>query len=45
MGMDSDSGKKVAIKIMNDNMDEKLKELVMVEVKAMENMKHVNIIS
>lgn len=45
MGMDSESGKKVAIKIMNDNMDEKLKELVMVEVKAMENMKHVNIIS
>lgn len=45
MGLDTDSGRKVAIKIMNDNMDEKLKELVLVEVKAMENLKHQHIIN
>ena len=45
MGHDTESGRKVAIKIMNDNLDEKMKDLVLTEVKAMENMNHTNIIT
>ena len=45
LGLDNESGRKVAIKIMNDNMDSKMKELVMNEVKAMQNLKQLNVIS
>lgn len=44
LAQDSESGKKVAIKIMNDNMDPNLKQLVMTEVKAMELLKHQHVI-
>lgn len=29
LGVDADTGRKCAVKIMNDNMDAKMKELVM----------------
>ena len=44
LAMDTESGRKVAVKIITDHMDPKLKELVMTEVKAMESLKHANII-
>ena len=44
LAMDTESGRKVAVKIITDHMDPKLKELVMTEVKAMESLKHSNII-
>eukprot|EP00356_Strombidium_inclinatum_P007966 CAMPEP_0170481584 /NCGR_PEP_ID=MMETSP0208-20121228/1965_1 /TAXON_ID=197538 /ORGANISM="Strombidium inclinatum, Strain S3" /LENGTH=472 /DNA_ID=CAMNT_0010754319 /DNA_START=29 /DNA_END=1447 /DNA_ORIENTATION=- len=45
LGLDTESGRKVAIKVMNDNMDAKMKELVMNEVQAMQSLKHDNVIS
>jgi serine/threonine protein kinase len=45
LAIDSESGRKVAIKVINDNMDQALKQLVMAEVKAMENLKHDNVIT
>lgn len=45
LAMDTETGRKVAVKIMNDNIDPKMKELVMTEVKAMEPLKHLNIVS
>ena len=44
LAMDTESGRKVAVKIITDHMDPKLKELVMTEVKAMESLKQANII-
>lgn len=38
------TGAKVAVKIMNDNMDDKMQELVITEVQAMSKLKHMNII-
>ena len=35
LGFNTESGEKVAIKIMNKNMDAKTKELVLTEVQAM----------
>ena len=40
-----ETGKKVAIKIMNNNIDASLKALVMTEVKAMDQLKHENVIN
>jgi serine/threonine protein kinase len=44
LALDTETGKKVAVKIINDNMDLKLKELVMTEVQAMENLEHPHVI-
>jgi len=44
MALDTETGRKVAIKIINDNLDEKMLELVKVEVEAMSKFQHVNII-
>jgi len=40
-----ESGRPVAIKIMNSTLDEKLKALIMNEVTAMDVLKHENIIN
>lgn len=40
-----DTGRKVAIKVMNEDLDEKMKELVMTEVNALKSMApHMNVI-
>jgi serine/threonine protein kinase len=44
LALDPETGRKVAIKIINDNMDAKMKELVMNEVKAMEKLMHHHVI-
>ena len=45
LGLDTDSGRKVAVKVMNDNMDAKMQELVMTEVRAMGELKeHPNVV-
>ena len=45
LGLDTETGRKVAIKVMSDNMDAKIKELVMNEVQAMQNLQHTNVIN
>jgi serine/threonine protein kinase len=45
LAMDPETGRKVAIKIMNDNIDPNLKQLVMTEVKAMDQLKHKYVIN
>jgi len=45
LAVDTETGRKVAIKILNGDMDEKMKELVMTEVEAMSKLNHINIIS
>jgi serine/threonine protein kinase len=45
LGVDSESGRKVAIKIMHSNMSEHDKKLVMTEVQALQGLKNENIIS
>lgn len=44
LAIDETNGNKVAIKIMNSDLDEKMRELIMVEVQAMSKLKHANII-
>lgn len=44
LGLDRDTGRKVAVKIINDNMDPKMKELVITEVAAMSKIQHENVI-
>ena len=44
LALDTETGKKVAVKIINDHMDLKLKELVMTEVQAMENLDNPHVI-
>jgi BR serine/threonine kinase len=44
LGIDTESGRKVAIKIMHQNMSEQDKKLVMTEVQALQGLKHDNII-
>jgi serine/threonine protein kinase len=44
LGLDTDTGRKVAVKIINDNMDPKMKELVITEVAAMAKIQHENVI-
>lgn len=45
LGLDTETGRKVAVKIINDNMDTSLKSLVMTEVKAMEKLKNGHVIN
>jgi serine/threonine protein kinase len=45
LAQDPETGRKVAIKIMNDNMDPNMKQLVMTEVKAMDQLKHKHVIN
>ena len=45
LAQDPNTGKKVAIKVMNDNMDPNMKQLVMTEVKAMDQLKHKHVIN
>ena len=45
LGLDTDTGRKVAVKIINDNMDPKMKELVITEVAAMSKIQHENVIN
>jgi serine/threonine protein kinase len=44
LGVDTESGRKVAIKVMNQNMSEQDKKLVMTEVEALQGLLHENII-
>ena len=44
LGYDTETGRKVAVKILNDGLDEKMKELVMTEVEAMSHLKNQHII-
>lgn len=44
LGIDSESGRKVAIKVMHQNMSEQDKKLVMTEVQALQGLIHENII-
>jgi serine/threonine protein kinase len=44
LALDKETGRKYAIKIINDMMDASLKALVMTEVKAMDSIKHKNVI-
>jgi serine/threonine protein kinase len=45
LAQDPETGRKVAIKIMNDNMDANMKQLVMTEVKAMDQLKNKHVIN
>ena len=44
LGLDTETGRKVAVKILLDDIDEKTKELVMTEVQAMASLDHENVI-
>ena len=44
LALDTTTGRKVAVKIMNDNMDASLKQLVITEVAAMKELKHENVV-
>merc|ERR1712166_987893 len=44
LGVNKESNRKVAIKIMNDNMDEEEKQLLVTEVEAMSKLSHSNVI-
>ena len=45
LGLDTETGSKVAIKLMHDDMDEGVKELLMNEVEAMQNLTgHQNVV-
>jgi serine/threonine protein kinase len=44
LGLDRETGRKVAIKVMNDKMDERDRELVNTEVQAMQNLSHSNVV-
>ena len=45
LGLDTETGRKVAIKVISDHMDANMKQLVMTEVKAMEKLKHDHVIN
>jgi len=45
LALDTESGRKVAVKIINDNMDANLKKLVMTEVEAMAKLTNLHVIS
>jgi serine/threonine protein kinase len=44
LGVDSTTGKKVAVKIIKEDMDEADKALIKAEVEALQNLKHINIV-
>ena len=45
LGIDTRNGKKVAIKVIKNDMEQKLKDLLQVEVKAMACLNHDNIVN
>jgi len=45
LGIDTRNGKKVAIKVIKNDMEQKLKDLLQVEVKAMACLSHDNIVN
>jgi len=44
LGLDTETGRKVAVKIINDNMDVNMKNLILTEVKAMGKLKNDHVI-
>ena len=44
LAVDTETDREVAIKIINNNMDEQLKKLVLTEVNAMSKFKHPNVL-
>ena len=44
LGVDSTTGKKVAVKIMKENMDQADLALIKTEVEALQGLKHINIV-
>ena len=40
LGQDTKTGRKVAVKIMSDYIDAKVKELIITEIKAMTHIEH-----
>jgi len=44
LGLDTETGRKVAVKVLLDTIDEKTRELVMTEVEAMTVLNHENVI-
>jgi serine/threonine protein kinase len=44
LGVDSITGKKVAVKIMKENMDQADLALIKTEVEALQGLKHINIV-
>ena len=45
LGLDTSTGRQVAIKIMNGDMDDSEKKLIMTEVEALQGLEHPNIIN
>ena len=45
LGLDTSTNRSVAIKVMNGDMDEGEKKLIMTEVEALQGLKHANIIN
>jgi serine/threonine protein kinase len=45
LGIDTRTNKKVAIKVIKNDMEQKLKDLLQVEVKAMACLNHDNIVN
>ena len=45
LAKDIESGRAVAVKIMNDSLDSKLRALIMNEVMAMSTLEHENVVS
>ena len=44
LGINMQTGEKVAVKIMSSKLDRKTQQLILTEVQAMEKLKHINII-
>jgi serine/threonine protein kinase len=44
LGYDLNSNRKVAVKIMKDNLDDKMKKLILTEVAAMTVLQHPNVV-
>ena len=45
LGIDTQTGRKVAVKIMNPDMDADIRKLVMTEIEALKAIKHQNVIA
>jgi len=45
LGFDTENQRKVAVKVMSDNMDQKTKDLIQNEVKAMSAINHTNVVN
>lgn len=44
LGFDMENSKKVAVKLFKENLDDKMKELIINEVKTMRAIQHKNLI-